>query len=64
MEKKWKSITRDKLINRMAEKSSAFREENVKLAVKIILEQMSRTLCVGQRIELRGFGSFALRYYK
>ena len=62
MGKKWPSITIDDLVNRMSGKSSAFREEDIKSAVKVILEQLSQTLCTGQRIEIRGFGSFALRY--
>ena len=62
MKKKWQSITRDDLIKRMSEKSSAFREEDMKLAVKVILEQLSQTLCTGQGFEIRGFGGFTLRY--
>ena len=62
MGKKWGSITREDLIERMSEKSSAFEEEDIKLAAKNILEQLSQALCLGQRIELRGFGTFTLRY--
>ncbi len=62
MRKKWKSITRDDLFKRMSEKPSTVRGEDMKLAAKNILEQLSQALCVGQRIELRGFGSFTLRY--
>ncbi len=63
MREKWKSITRDDLFKRMSEKPSVLRKEDIKLAATSILEQLSQALCVGQRIELRGFGSFALRYY-
>jgi integration host factor subunit beta len=58
MGKKWGSITREDLIERMSEKSSAFEEEDIKLAAKNILEQLSQALCLGQRIELRGFGLY------
>ena len=34
----------------------------MELAVKNILEQMSHALASGQRIEIRGFGSFSLHY--
>ncbi len=62
MREKWKSITRDDLFKRMSEKPSVLRKEDIKLAATNILEQLSQALCVGQRIELRGFGSFTLRY--
>ena len=34
----------------------------MELAVKTIIEQMSQTLASGERIEIRGFGSFSLHY--
>jgi len=35
---------------------------DVELAVKELLEQMSHALAKGERIEVRGFGSFSLHY--
>ncbi len=35
---------------------------DVELAVKCILEHMSEALASGERIEIRGFGSFSLHY--
>ena len=35
---------------------------DVELGVKAILEQMSASLAEGDRIEIRGFGSFSLHY--
>lgn len=35
---------------------------DVELAVKIILEHMVNTLSNGERIEIRGFGSFDVHY--
>ena len=35
---------------------------DVELAIKTILEQMSQALATGERIEIRGFGSFSLHY--
>ena len=35
---------------------------DVELAVKIILEHMVNTLSYGERIEIRGFGSFDVHY--
>ncbi len=38
--------------------------KDVRLAAKIILEHMTNTLSSGERIEIRGFGSFTLHYRK
>lgn len=35
---------------------------DVELAVKALIEQMSEALATGNRIEIRGFGSFSLHY--
>jgi integration host factor subunit beta len=34
---------------------------DVELAVKGLIQQMAETLCLGGRIEIRGFGSFSVR---
>jgi nucleoid DNA-binding protein len=36
--------------------------KDVELAIKTMLEQMSQCLATGDRIEIRGFGSFSLHY--
>ena len=36
--------------------------KDVELAVKTIIEHMSQALSGGERIEIRGFGSFSLHY--
>ena len=36
--------------------------KDVELAVKSLLEQMSEALATGERIEIRGFGSFSLHF--
>ena len=35
---------------------------DVELAVSALLDQMGQTLAHGERIEIRGFGSFSLNY--
>ena len=40
----------------------ALNATSVELAVKSVLEQMSQSLSNGERIEIRGFGSFSLHY--
>ena len=61
------SMTKSELIERIvaaqARSSSAqLNSKDVEFAVKTMLEQMSQTLASGDRIEIRGFGSFSLHY--
>ena len=55
-------MTKSELIERIAEMQPQLSPKDVELAVKTILEQMSDALADGERIEIRGFGSFSLHY--
>ena len=55
-------MTKSELIERITEHQSQLSSKDVELAVKTLLEQMSQTLSQGDRIEIRGFGSFSLHY--
>ena len=55
-------MTKSELIDRMATNQQQLAQRDVELAVKTLLEQMSESLAGGQRIEIRGFGSFALHH--
>lgn len=55
-------MTKSELIERMVEQQGQLSAKDVELAVKTILEHMSMTLAAGERIEIRGFGSFTLHY--
>ena len=55
-------MTRSELILKIASECDSLPARDVQLAVKTMLDQMSGTLAEGGRIEIRGFGSFALRY--
>jgi integration host factor subunit beta len=55
-------MTKSELIDRLAEQQQHLAHVDVELAVKAILEQMSASLADGDRIEIRGFGSFSLHY--
>lgn len=57
-----KSMMKSELIERIARKQSHLAYKDVELAVKSLLEQMSNSLSSGERIEIRGFGSFSLHY--
>jgi integration host factor subunit beta len=61
------SMTKSELIERIVSaqaqiSGSQLTAKDVELAVKTMIEQMSQTLAAGERIEIRGFGSFSLHY--
>lgn len=55
-------MTKSELIERLAQRQTLLSYRDVELAVKTLLELMSRALAGGERIEIRGFGSFSLHY--
>ena len=57
-------MTRSELINFVASCQTQLSARDVELAVKVMIEHMAETLAAGERIEIRGFGSFSLRYRK
>jgi integration host factor subunit beta len=57
-----KTMTKSELITRLAERNPRLVARDTDEAVKTILDAMSAALAGGQRIEIRGFGSFALNY--
>jgi integration host factor subunit beta len=56
------TMTKSELIERIAARQTQLSVKDIELAVKTILEHMSQTLATGERIEIRGFGSFSLHY--
>jgi len=55
-------MTKSELIELLAAKQKHLPTKDVELAVKQVLEIMSDALSQGDRIEIRGFGSFSLHY--
>ena len=55
-------MTKSELIELIASRQIQLSAKDVELAVKTILEHMSQILSTGERIEIRGFGSFSLHY--
>ena len=59
-------MTKSELMARLAEvfaekhSDSALQAKDVEYSVKILVDTMTRALAKGQRIEIRGFGSFDL----
>ncbi len=55
-------MTKSELIARLAERFPQLVAKDADYAVKMMLDAMSEALVRGDRIEIRGFGSFALNY--
>ncbi len=55
-------MTRSELIDLMASHQSQLTTKDVELAVKLMIDHMAQSLSSGERIEIRGFGSFSLHY--
>jgi integration host factor subunit beta len=55
-------MTKSELIAALSASQPQLQPRDVELAVKELLEQMSAALATGERIEVRGFGSFSLHY--
>ena len=55
-------MTKSELIELIARKQPQLSYKDIKLVVKISLEHMVSALSTGERIEIRGFGSFSLHY--
>jgi len=57
-----KTMTKSELIARLAERNPRLVARDADEAVNTMLDAMTEALSTGQRIEIRGFGSFALNY--
>lgn len=55
-------MTKSELIETLSEAMDHVQARDIEVAVKELLEQMVQTLQKGDRIEIRGFGSFSLHY--
>jgi integration host factor subunit beta len=55
-------VTKSELIESLARQLSHLAIKDVELAVKCVVEHMSETLSLGERIDIRGFGSFSLHH--
>jgi integration host factor subunit beta len=55
-------MTKSELIEILSRRQAHLKADDVDLAVKNLLEMMSNALTEGERIEIRGFGSFSLHF--
>ena len=55
-------MTRADLIDRLAVLNPKLQAKDAEMAVRVILDAVTASLSRGDRVEIRGFGSFALNY--
>jgi integration host factor subunit beta len=55
-------VTKSELITLLSEKYNHLAYKDVESAVKGMIDHMTQALSSGERIEIRGFGSFSLHY--
>ena len=53
-------MTKSELIDKLALRQTHLTHKDVELAVKLLLDSVSASLAERDRIEIRGFGSFAV----
>ena len=56
------SMTKSDLIENLSKNQGHLAYKDVELAVKSLIEMMSNALSNGERVEIRGFGSFSLPF--
>lgn len=55
-------IIKSELVNAISQKMTQLSERDVSHGVTHIIEQISQTLILQKRVEIRGFGAFSLHY--
>ncbi|HLA34734.1 MAG TPA: integration host factor subunit beta [Rhodocyclaceae bacterium] len=55
-------MTKSELIAKLAERFPQLMAKDADSAVKVMIDALTEALARGDRIEIRGFGSFALNY--
>lgn len=55
-------MTKSELIERLSMRYPTLRAQDVEEAVKLMIEKICQSLEKGDRVEIRGFGSFSLHY--
>ena len=57
------SITKSDLVKALSKNQRYLAPKDVEVAVNSLINMLSNSLSSGERIEIRGFGSFNLRYH-
>ena len=56
-------MTRSELIEALSRRQAQLTTKDIESAVKTILGEMAQSMAQGDRIEIRGFGSFSLHFH-
>ncbi|MBI5491303.1 MAG: integration host factor subunit beta [Deltaproteobacteria bacterium] len=54
-------MTKSELIEQVAQKVSTFSRKDIEIIVDTLFDSMSRSLSQGDKVEIRGFGSFKIK---
>jgi len=54
-------VTKSDLVEKIAENSELFSKKDIEIVVNTIFDSMRASLIQGERIEIRGFGSFTVK---
>ena len=57
-------MTRSELVARLALKNPHLFQRDVERIVSTVFDKISKTLAIGDRVELRGFGAFSVKERK
>jgi nucleoid DNA-binding protein len=57
-------MLKGKLVDEVSDRLDGYLKRDVRQAIDIIIESMSEALQEGNRVEIRGFGSFSIRRRK
>jgi integration host factor subunit beta len=55
-------MTKSELVHKLSEQFSGMSLRDVEKAVDVVFGEISSALAKGNRVELRGFGAFSVRY--
>ena len=55
-------MNKSNLVNNISNKSDSFTDDDIEKSVNSILELISKSLSKKQRVEIRNFGTFSIRY--
>ena len=58
----WRAMTKSQLIQRLAELNPHLYQRDVERIVSAVFEEITAALERGDRVELRGFGAFSVKY--
>ena len=58
----WQAMTKSQLIQRLAELNPHLYQRDVERIVSAVFEEVTAALERGDRVELRGFGAFSVKY--